>query len=187
MASKGRVPPPHYRRPLPGPGVGHPDPYASAIRPPLGGFPPFEMLPPHEVMAHKLSSQHIEIEKLATENQRLAATHGTLRQDLATAKHELQLVHAHIADVKSEKEQQMRGIIDKMSMMESELEAAEPIKMELQQARTEAQTLVAARQELISHVQQLNRDLQMAHSEAQQIPVLMAELDSLRQEYQHCR
>ncbi|KAI3452142.1 hypothetical protein Pfo_008807 [Paulownia fortunei] len=187
MASKGRVPPPHLRRPLPGPGVVHPDPYASGIRPPLGGFPPFEMLPPPEVMAQKLTAQHIEIEKLATENRRLAATHGTLRQDLATAKHDLQLVHAHIADVKSEKEQQMRGIIDKLSIMESELEAAEPIKKELQQARAEAQSLVATRQELILNVQQLTRDLQMAHSEAQQIPSLMAELDSLRQEYQHCR
>lgn len=186
MASKGRVPPPHHRRPLPGPGVVHPDVYASAVHPP-GGFPHFEMLPPHEVMAHKLSAQHIEIEKLATENQRLAATHGTLRQDLATGKHELQLVHAHIADVKSEKEQQIRGITDKMSMMESELEAAESIKKELQQARTEAQSLVSGRQELISKAQQLNHELQMAHSEAQQIPPLIAELDSLRQEYQHCR
>ncbi|KAL0350551.1 UNVERIFIED_CONTAM: protein FLX-like 2 [Sesamum radiatum] len=187
MASKGRVPPPHLRRPLPVPGIVHPDPYASAVRPPLGGFPPFEMLPPHEVMEQKLSAQHIEIEKLATENRRLAATHGTLRQDLATAKHDLQLVHAHIADVKSEKEQQMSGLIDKMSMMESELEAAESIKTELQQARAEAQSLVSTRQEQISKVQQLTRDLQSAHSEAQQIPSLMAELESLRQEYQHCR
>ncbi|KAL0343549.1 UNVERIFIED_CONTAM: Tryptophan synthase beta chain 2 [Sesamum angustifolium] len=179
--------PPHLRRPLPVPGIVHPDPYASAVRPPLGVFPPFEMLPPHEVMEQKLSAQHIEIEKLATENRRLAATHGTLRQDLATAKHDLQLVHAHIADVKSEKEQQMSGLIDKMSMMESELEAAESIKTELQQARAEAQSLVSTRQELISKVQQLTRDLQSAHSEAQQIPSLMAELESLRQEYQHCR
>ncbi|XP_057769889.1 protein FLX-like 2 isoform X2 [Salvia miltiorrhiza] len=187
MASKGRVPPPHHRRPLPGPGAVHPDPYASAVHPPVGGFPHFEMLPPHELMAHKLSAQHIEIEKLATENQRLAATHGTLRQDLATAKHELQLIHAHIADVKSEKEKQTRAITEKMSMMESELKAAESIQKELQQARTEAQSLVSGRQELVSKVQQLNRDLQMAHSEAQHIPPLVAELDGLRQEYQHCR
>lgn len=187
MASKGRAPLPHHRRPLPGPGVGHPDPYASAVHPPVGGFPHYEMLPPHEVMAHKLSAQHMEIEKLAKENQRLAATHGTLRQDLTASKHELQLIHAHISNVKSEKEQQVRGITDKISMMESELKAAESIKKELQQARTEAQSLVTGRQELISKVQKLNRELQIAHIEAQQIPPLIAELDGLRQEYQHCR
>ncbi|XP_042025248.1 protein FLX-like 2 isoform X1 [Salvia splendens] len=187
MASKGRVPPPHHHRPLPGPGAGHPDPYASAVRPPVGGFPHFEMLPPHELMAHKLSAQHVEIAKLATENQRLAATHGTLRQDLATAKHELQLIHAHINDVKSEKEQQTRGITDTISKMESELKAAESIKKELQQTRTEAQSLVSGRQELVSKIQQLNHELHMAHSEAQQIPPLVAELDGMRQEYQHYR
>ncbi|KAL7141210.1 hypothetical protein ABFS83_08G038300 [Erythranthe nasuta] len=189
MASK-RAPHPHLHRPLPDPyssGAVHADQYASAIRPPHGGFPHFEMLPPHEVMAHKLSAQHIEIEKLVTENRRLAATHGTLRQDLATAQHDLQMIHAHIADAKAEKEQQMKGIVDKMSIMDSELEAAEPIKAELQKARAEALSSVATRQELISKAQQLNHDLHKAHSEAQQIPSLIAELDSLRQEYQHCR
>ncbi|KAL3629516.1 hypothetical protein CASFOL_026738 [Castilleja foliolosa] len=187
MASKGRAPPLHLHHSFPGPGVPHPDPYASAIRPPLGGFPPFDMMSHPEVMAQKLSAQHVEIEKLVTENRRLAVTHGTLRQDLATAKHDLQLVHTHIADVKAEKEQQMKGMREKMSKMESELQGAESIKTELQKARAEAHNLLATRQELISKVQQLNRDLQMAHSEAQQIPVSMAELDRLTREYEHCR
>ncbi|GFP91419.1 protein flx-like 2 [Phtheirospermum japonicum] len=182
MASKGRAPPPHLRHPLSGPGVAHPDQYASAIRPPLGGFPPFEMMHHPEVMAQKLSAQHVEIEKLVTENRRLAATHGTLRQDLATAKHDLQLVHAHIVDVKAEKEQQMRGMVEKMSTMESEVQGAETVKTELQKARAEAHNLLATRQELISKAQQLSRDLQMAHSDAQQIPVTMAELDRLTRE-----
>ncbi|XP_073292990.1 protein FLX-like 2 isoform X1 [Primulina huaijiensis] len=187
MSSQGRVLPPHLRRPLPGPGALYPDPYSSTFPPPTAGFPPFEMLPPPEVMEHKLSAQHIEMEKLATENQRLAATHGSLRQDLATAQHDLQLVHSHIADMKSEKEHQTRGIMDKLSMMEAELESSKRIKVELQQSRAEAQNLVAVRKELFAKAQQLTRDLQMAHSEAQQIPVLMSELDSMRQEYQHYR
>ncbi|XP_075498690.1 protein FLX-like 2 [Primulina tabacum] len=187
MSSQGRVLPPHLRRPVPGPGALYPDPYSSTFPPPTAGFPPFKMLPPPEVMEHKLSAQHIETEKLATENQRLAATHGSLRQDLATAQHDLQLVHSHIADIKSEKENQTRGIVDKISMMEAELESSKSIKVELQQSRAEAQNLVAVRKELFAEAQQLTRDLQMAHSEAQQIPVLMSELDSMRQDYQHYR
>lgn len=187
MSNQGRVLPPHLRRPLPGPGVVYPDPYGSTIPPPNTGFPPFEMLPPPEVMEHKLSAQRIEIEKLMTENQRLAATHGSLRQDLATAQHDLQLVHSHIADMKSEKEHQTRGIMDKISMMEAELESSKRIELELQQSRVEAHNLVAVRKELFAKAQQLTRDLQMAHSEAQQIPGLMSDLDSLRQEYHHYR
>ena len=59
--------------------------------------------------------------------------------------------------------------------------------MELNQARTEAQSLLAARVELISRVQQLTEDHQRVHMDLQQVPVLVSELESLRQEYKHCR
>lgn len=188
MGSKGgRVPFPHLRHPLPGPGMGHPDPFGPGIRPPPGAYPSYEMLPPPEVMEQKLAAQHVEMQRLVTENQRLAATHGTLRQELAAAQHELQMLHAQIGALKSERDQQMRGMVDKIAKMEADLQSAEPLKLELQKARTEAQNLVAARQELVSKVQQLSQDLQRAHTDAQQLPALMSELDGLRQEYQHCR
>lgn len=188
MGSKGRIPPPHLRRPLPGPGMGPPEPFGPGIRPPPpGGFPPFDMLPPPEVMEQKLAAQHVEMQRLVTENQRLASTHGTLRQELAGAQHELQMLHSQIGAVKSERDQQMRNMTEKIAKMEAELQAAEPLKSDLQKARGEAQSLVAARQELIAKAQQLSQDLQRAHTDVQQIPALMAELDSLRQEYQHCR
>ncbi|KAA0039397.1 hypothetical protein IC582_020622 [Cucumis melo] len=187
MGSKGRLPPSHGRRALPGSGVLHPEAFGHALRPPPGAFPPFDMLPPPEVLEQKLAGQHVEIQKLATENQRLAATHGTLRQELAAAQHELQIVHAQIGAVKSEREQQARNLSDKIAKMEAELKAAEPIKLELQQAKSDAQNLIVARQELITRVQHLTQDLQRAHGDVQQVPVLMSELESLRQEYQHCR
>ncbi|OAY60372.1 protein FLX-like 2 [Manihot esculenta] len=187
MGSKGRLPPPHLRRPLPGPGMVHPDPFVPGVRPPLGPFPPFDILPPPEVMEQKIAAQHLEMQRLATENQRLAATHGNLRQELAAAQHELQILHAHTGAIKSEREQQMRSLVDKIAKMESELKAAEPVRLELQQARAEADNLVVARQELMSKVHQLTQDLHRAHADVQQIPVLMSELESLRQEYQRCR
>lgn len=187
MGSKGRLPPPHLRRPLPGPGLVHPDHFGPGIRPPPGPFPPYDMLPHSEILEQKLAAQHLEMQKLLRENERLAATHGTLRQELAAVQHELQLLHAQIGAVKAEREQQMRGLVEKIAKMEAELQNAESIKLELQQARGEAQSLVAARQDLLSKVQQLTQELQRSHSEAQHIPALMSELESLRQEYQHCR
>ncbi|KAF8389851.1 hypothetical protein HHK36_024368 [Tetracentron sinense] len=187
MGSKGRVPPLHLRRPLPGPGMMHPDLFGPSIHPPPGAFPPFDMLPPPEVMEQKLAAQHVEMQRLATENQRLAATHTSLRQELAAAQHELQRLQSKIGAMKAEREQHMRGLMDKMAKMEIDLQATEPIKLELQQARSDAQSLVAARQELMSKVQQLTQDLQRNHSDVQQIPALMSELEGLRQEYQHCR
>ncbi|KAL3568246.1 hypothetical protein D5086_030897 [Populus alba] len=187
MASKGRIPPPHLRRPLPGSGIVHPDSFGSGLRLPQGPFPPFEMLPPPEVMEQKIAAQHGEMQRLATENQRLAATHGTLRQELAAAQHELQLLHAHIGAVKAEREQQMRGLVDNIGKMETELKDAEPVRLELQQARVEAENLLVTRQELLSKIHQLSQDLHRAQVDVQQIPALMSELEGLRQEYQRCR
>ncbi|EEF30907.1 protein FLX-like 2 isoform X2 [Ricinus communis] len=189
MGSKGRIPPPHHlRRPLPGGGIMHPDPFGPGVHgPPPGPFPAFDMLPPPEVLEQKLAGQQVEIQRLATENQRLAATHVTLRQELAAAQQELQMLHNDIGVLKAEREQQMRGLMDKIAKMETELKAAEPVRSELQQARTEAEKLVVARQELMTKVHQLTQDLHRAHADVQQIPILISELDSLRQEYQRCR
>ncbi|KAJ4973115.1 hypothetical protein NE237_006289 [Protea cynaroides] len=186
MGSKGRAPHPHLRRPLPGPGMMHPDTFGLAIRPSLGAFP-FDMLPSPEIMEQKLAAQHVEMQALATENQRLAATHSALRQELAGAQQELQRLQAQIGAMKTEKEHQMRAIIDKISKMEVNLQTTEPVKLELQQARADAHSLIAVRQDLLSKVQQLTQDLQGSHADVQQIPALMSELDGLKQEYQHCR
>ncbi|GMI63427.1 hypothetical protein HRI_000012000 [Hibiscus trionum] len=187
MGSKGRIPPPHPRHRLPGPGMVHSEPFGLGIPPRPGPFPHFDMLPPPEIMEQKLAAQHVEMQRLGTENQRIAATHGTLRQELAAAQHELQILHAQIGAVTTEREQQRKGLTDKITKMETELKAAEPVKTELQQAHSEAQNLVLAREELLSTVHQLNQEIQRAHVDVQHIPALMAELESLRQEYQHCR
>ncbi|XP_016447667.2 protein FLX-like 2 [Nicotiana tabacum] len=198
MGSKGRGPPPNLRRPPPGPGLVHPDPYGPPLRnpdpygppirnPPPGDFPPFDRLPPPEIMEQKIAGQHLEMQKLTTENQRFAATHGTLRRELAAAQHDLQMLYVQIEAVKSNKEQETRGLKDKIARIEAELQAAEPIKTELPQAQGEARALFAARQELVAKVQLLTQDLQRAHTDVQQIPPLLAELETLKKEYQQCR
>ncbi|XVF32648.1 hypothetical protein REPUB_Repub17cG0100500 [Reevesia pubescens] len=146
MGRKGRIPPPHQRRPLPG--IVHPEPFGPGILPDQVPFPPFDMLPPPEIMEQKLAAQHVDMQRLGTENHRLAATHGTLRQELAAAQYELQILHAQIGAITSESEQQMRGLTDKIATMEAEQQAAEPVKVELQQAHAEGRNLVLAREEV---------------------------------------
>ncbi|XP_071735120.1 protein FLX-like 2 [Rutidosis leptorrhynchoides] len=189
MGSKGRLPPHPYRRPLPGsgPGVGHPDSILPEMLPQRGGFPPFDMMTHPEIMEQKLVLQHVEMQKLATENQRFAATHGTLRQDLAAIQHELQMLHNHVGAIKSEREQQIVGLLDKIGKMEADLKGAEPLQAELHKARADAQMLLTARNELVSRVQQLTDDNQRVHMDLQQVPNLVSELEGLKQEYQHCR
>ncbi|KAM3379900.1 protein FLX-like 2 [Capsicum galapagoense] len=188
MGSKGRGPPPNLRHPPPGPGMVYHDAFGPPMRnPPPGDFPPFDRLPPPEVLEQKIGAQHLEMQKLTTENQRLAATHVTLRRELAAAQHELQMLHVQIDAVKANREQETKGLNDKISRIEAELQAIEPIKIELPQAQGEARTLFAARQELLAKMQLLTQDLQRAHTDVQQIPPLLAELETLKKEYQQCR
>ncbi|XP_057853833.2 protein FLX-like 2 [Cryptomeria japonica] len=182
MAGRGRMPPPHARF-LPGPGMIH-EPFGPGMHPP--GPHPLDALPP-ELLEQRFAIQHGEMQRLAAENQRLAATHVALRQDLAISQQEIQRMHAHMGAFQNDKEQQVRGLMDKIAKMEADLQATESMKVDLQQARADAQSLMTMRQELTAQVQELNLELQRCHADVQQIPAMHAELDSLRQEFQRAR
>ncbi|CAN6449663.1 unnamed protein product [Victoria cruziana] len=127
------------------------------------------------------------MERLARENQRLAATHVTLRQDLVVVQKELQRLELHAGSVKAEREHQIKGMLDKMMKMEADLREGEAIKAELQQAHREAQSLIGLRQELNARIQQLTQELQKMHADIQQLPSMHKELEGLRQEHQRLR
>ncbi|CAN6237403.1 unnamed protein product [Urochloa humidicola] len=201
--------PPYHHRGLPGPGPGEGllptahgmmhrelrDPYGPGMHLPppghgLGPLPgpfPYDMLPPPEVLEQKLAAQRGEMQKLAVENDRLAVSHASLRKELAAAQQELQRLQAQGEAARAAEEQEMRGLLDKVGKMEADLKAGESVKAELQQAHAEAQSLVAARQNVAANVQKLSKDLQRNLGEAQQLPALVAERDAARQEYEHIR
>ncbi|TVU32892.1 hypothetical protein EJB05_24655 [Eragrostis curvula] len=197
--------PPYHHRPGPSPGQGpipaHEmmhreirDPYGQGMHlPPPGHGPgpfPYDMLPPlppPEVLEQKLVAQHGEMQKLAMENERLAASHASLRKELAAAQQELQRLQAHGDAAKAAEEQEMGKLLERIAKMEADLKACDSLKAELQQAHAEAQSLAALRQNMAADVQKLSKDLQRNLGEAQQLPVLMADRDAARQEYQHLR
>jgi hypothetical protein len=197
--------PPYNHWQLPGPGQGpvpihgmmHQevrDPYGQGMHlPPPGHGPgPFPYgkhppLPPPEVLEQKLVAQRGETQKLAVENDRLAASHASLRKELVAAQQELQRLQAQGDAMKAAEEQEMRGLLERVGKMEADLKACDTVKAELQQVHAEAQSLVEVRQKMATDVQKLSKDLQRNLGEAQQLPALMAERDAARQEYQHLR
>jgi len=52
---------------------------------------------PAAILEQKIQSQHMEIQSLLTENQRLAATQVALRQELAAAQQEMQRMTSMVA------------------------------------------------------------------------------------------
>ncbi|XP_039129916.1 protein FLX-like 1 [Dioscorea cayenensis subsp. rotundata] len=163
---------------------GPPPPFPRGV---LGGGGP-RGLPPHPaVLEERLGAQHQEIQALLVDNQRLAATHVALKQELAAAQHELQRLSHGISTLHSEKDLQLREVYEKSMKMEAELRGVEAMRAELIQIRGDIQKFTAARQELMGQVQGLTQDLSRVSSDVQRAPALKAEIETMKQEVQRAR
>lgn len=148
---------------------------------------PLEPLPPTELLESKIASQAVEIERLARDNHRLAATHVSMREDLVTARHEYQKLKEHIRSVQNESDIQIRVLQEKIAKMQADIQVGERVKKELQQAHIEAQNLVKARQELMAKLQQASQELTKTHADVKSLPELHAELEGLKKDHQRLR
>lgn len=139
------------------------------------------------ILEQKIQSQHMEIQSLLSENQRLAATHVALRQELASAQQEMARLTAMLTGVQSEKEAQIRSLIEKSAKLESELRSTENVRQDLVQARADCQKLHLHSQDLTQQVRTTTQELQRARTDVQQIPILRGEMDNIRAELQRAR
>ncbi|KAK9210538.1 hypothetical protein WN944_002909 [Citrus x changshan-huyou] len=177
----GRRIQPHYEgRVVPAPGMLRHGPFPGS---PAG----HRLLEPLPLLEDKIAVQAAEIERLARDNHRLAASHITMREDLAAAQQEIPRIKAHIRNIHTESDSHIRVLLDKIAKMEADCKAGERLKKDLQQAHIEAQSLARARQELTSKIQQASEALHKARLEVKNLPDLHAELDSLRQEHRRLR
>ncbi|PKA53827.1 hypothetical protein AXF42_Ash011306 [Apostasia shenzhenica] len=147
------------------------------------GHRPLEPLSQIEALEKKVAVQESERDILAMENQRLATSHVTLRQDLVSTQHELQRMHSHIGSIHAEIDMQVRGLLENIAKADAEIRASETVAKELQQVHLEGQSLTAARQELTTEIEQMTQDLQKAKVEISNLSQMHAELDGLRQEH----
>lgn len=184
MAARGHIPSTFERRVVQAPGM-----MRHGSFPGLGpvGHRPLEPLHPYELLENKLSVQTAEMERLIRENQRFAAAHVTVRQELIAIEQEMQRLEAHTRGIQTESDIQIRGLLEKIVKMQADLQAGETLKKDLQQAHIEAQSLITARQELNSQIKQASQELQRAHTDIKKLPEMQSELDNMRQDHQKLR
>ncbi|KAG6475498.1 hypothetical protein ZIOFF_064720 [Zingiber officinale] len=200
MSGRSRMPPPHA--PVP------PPPHHDAPRPPLFAGPgllpihPAALLEeagrdgppfglhggrphPHPaVIEEHLAVQHQEIQGLLADNQRLAATHVALKQEVDAAQHEIRRMSHAFSSMQADKDLQIREVYEKSVKLESELRAVDAMKGELIQTRGDIQKLTAAKQELTGQVQALTQELTRTSADLQQAPAIKAEIEATKQEIQ---
>lgn len=145
-------------------------------------------LPPHPaIIEERLAAQHQDIQGLLVDNQRFAATHVALKQELEAAQHELQQTDRFARNFLMEKDMQMRELYEKSAKMEHDLHGVEAMRAELMQLHADIKELTATRQKLTGQVQGMTQDLARANVDLQQVPGLKSEIDGLRQELQRAR
>lgn len=144
--------------------------------------------PPHPaIIEEQLAAQHQEIQGLLVDNQRLAATHVALKQELEAAQHELQETAHYASSLHAEKDMQMRELYEKSIKLEMDLGASKAMRAELLQVHSDIKEFTAAREELTAKVQSMTQDLTRVTADLQQAPALKAEIEGLKQELQRAR
>ncbi|KAK9076779.1 hypothetical protein SSX86_005113 [Deinandra increscens subsp. villosa] len=176
MSSRGHGPPSYGSRSTQAPGM---------MR--HGSYPMSHHTIEPERGDSKLVGQSPELERLASDNQKLATTHVALRQDLVATKQDVQKLRAHIGSIQAESDIQVRLLLDKIAKMEVDIQAGANVKKELQRAHTEARALVVTRQDLIGQIEKANHELEKVRADVEKLPAMQVELDGLRQEHQKLR
>ncbi|GLT80724.1 hypothetical protein SLA2020_521480 [Shorea laevis] len=135
----------------------------------------------------RIAIQHREIQSLLLDNQRLTANHVALKQDLSRAQQELRHLSAAAANVKAERDAEVREVYERSLKMNAEVRSIDAMKAELAQVRDDIQKLTVDRQELTEQLQAINGELVKAKADVKQFPEIEAEIQRVQQEIQKGR
>jgi len=135
----------------------------------------------------RITTRHREIQTLLHDNQRLATTHLALKQDLTATQQELRQLSAAAADVKEERDAEVRRIYEKSLKMDAEVRAVAAMKSDLDQVRDDVRELAEVRKELVEHLQSVQSELALAREDLKPLPVIKGDIEALRHEIQRGR
>ncbi|XP_061347221.1 protein FLC EXPRESSOR-like [Gastrolobium bilobum] len=142
---------------------------------------------PVAALEDRFIARHREIQSLLLDNQRLAAAHVAIKQDLAVTQQELRSLTAAAANVKAERDAEVREIYEKSLKMDAEVRSIAAMSSELDQVRADVQELAASRKEIASELQSVENDLARARAESQYVPPIKADIEAMRHEIQRGR
>ncbi|KAL1348765.1 hypothetical protein HN51_024877 [Arachis hypogaea] len=142
---------------------------------------------PIAVLEERVEARHRQIQSLLVDNQRLAATHVALKQDLAATQLDLRRISSVSAELKAERDAEVRRIYEKSLKLDTDARAVAAMSAELDQVRAEARELASAGEELAAKLSSVESDLARARAEAQVVPAIKADIEIVRREIQRGR
>ncbi|OEL21691.1 Protein FLX-like 1 [Dichanthelium oligosanthes] len=139
------------------------------------------------VIEERLVARDEDIQDLLVDNQRFAATHVALQQQLIGAQHELRAVSVAATRARAEREGEVRALADQAAHIEGEARAVAAARAEVDQVHADVQVLAAARAELVSRLQVLQEQLARKQTEASKTNSVRAQIETMRREIQKGR
>jgi DNA repair exonuclease SbcCD ATPase subunit len=135
----------------------------------------------------RLIARDEDIQDLLVDNQRFAATHVALQQQLIAAQHELRAVSVAATRARAEREGEVAALADQAAHIEAEARAVAAAREEVDRVHADVQVLAAARSELVNRLQGLREQLGRAQAEAGKTNTARAQIETMRQEIQKGR
>ncbi|XP_062017072.1 protein FLC EXPRESSOR isoform X2 [Rosa rugosa] len=136
----------------------------------------------------RVDLQQREIQSLLGDNQRLAATHVALKQDLTAAQSDLRNLKAVAGQIKSERNAEVREVYDRSLKLDDELRDLDAMNAELTLVRNDIEDLSTSRMELATELKTIQGEIERARSdESKQIEAIRDEIETLKLEIEKGR
>ncbi|RZC86437.1 hypothetical protein C5167_030515 [Papaver somniferum] len=143
---------------------------------------------PHQALIEEqLHHQHREMQNLLLDNQRLAATHVALKQELSASNEEIRHISTVASQVKADRDIEIRSLYEQSLKLESEVSSIGKFSSELAQAKVDIQKLNANKLDLTSKLQAVNGDLVRVRQEREEAKSIESDIDAMRLEVQKGR
>ncbi|KAJ6345615.1 hypothetical protein OIU78_008302 [Salix suchowensis] len=143
--------------------------------------------PHHHLLEDRISIQHREIQSLLLDNQRIADSHGALKQEVSLSQQDLRHLSTLAADIKAERDNQIREVYQKSLELDAELRSIDAISAELVQVRTDVHKLTVQRQDMTAQLKEMNSEIVKAKMETHQVGAIKEEIETVQQEIQRGR
>ncbi|XP_076918827.1 protein FLC EXPRESSOR-like [Bidens hawaiensis] len=130
---------------------------------------------------------HLNIQTLIVDNQRLAATHVALKQELSVALQDLRHFSAAAGKIKADRAAEVRGVFEKAVKLEQEVGLLDELRVDLVQVRGDVQKLGSENKELTEKLNGVNAELAEERSNLHQLSMIKGEIEAMRKEIQKGR
>lgn len=153
--------------------------------PPSRGAPPPS--PAVSALEDRLSAIDREIQALLLDNQRLAAVHVALRQELHQSQQDLRVAAVSASRAREAKEAELREVVDRSRHAEAAARRVEAVRSEIARVGEDVRRLSLLRDEMVQRLVGMRGELGRMRAENGQLDIVAKEINTMQHELQKGR